>query len=263
MFFEPTQFPDTIGILGGIVVNLGFTAPPGGQNNSTKHVLNDHTYCCQLSPEICATGEPTEDKEQVCREWHEKRIQTRGVDAELYGIPLFISEFGACLNSSSCVREINAVADNCDEQLAGWAYWQLKNYADLTTSAGTNSEGFYNNDGTLQDGKVRALTRTYLQATQGILTSMQFSTQTSDFHAMFIVDTTIAEPTVLYKSDYYWYSTGFNINVVDSRNNILVAGKDYTIDLSQKNYARILVTNKAFNGQTLNIAVSKNFDSQF
>jgi hypothetical protein len=33
----------------------------------------------------------------------------------------------------------------------------MKNFADLTTSAGTGSEGFYNNDGTLQDGKVKAL----------------------------------------------------------------------------------------------------------
>lgn len=46
MFFEPTQFPDTIGFLGGVVVNLGFTAPPGAEKNSTKHVLNDHSYCC-------------------------------------------------------------------------------------------------------------------------------------------------------------------------------------------------------------------------
>jgi hypothetical protein len=46
MFFEPSQFPDTIGILGGFVFNLGFTAPPGGEIGSSKHVLNDHTYCC-------------------------------------------------------------------------------------------------------------------------------------------------------------------------------------------------------------------------
>lgn len=115
-----------------------------------------------MSPEICATGEPDPSRSIECREWHEKRIATRSDDAHRYGVPLFISEFGACLNSTSCVQEITSLVDVCDEHLAGWAYWQLKNYADLTTSAGTHSEGFYNFDGTLQEGKVKALTRAYL-----------------------------------------------------------------------------------------------------
>jgi hypothetical protein len=100
MFFEPTQFPDTIGILGGVIVNLGFTAPPGAQNNSTKHVLNDHSYCCQLSADMCASGEPPLEKADDCREWHETRVSTRADDAKRYGVPLFFSEFGACLNST-------------------------------------------------------------------------------------------------------------------------------------------------------------------
>jgi len=64
------------------------------------------------------------------------------------------------------------VCDVADEYLVGWAYWQFKYYADLTTSAseGNGSEGFYNNDGTLQDWKVKALARSYLQFTQGVLT---------------------------------------------------------------------------------------------
>jgi len=52
-----------------------------------------------------------------------------------------------------------------DQYLVGWAYWEYKNFADLTTSAGTGSEGFYNSDGTLQTNKVAALARIYLQAT--------------------------------------------------------------------------------------------------
>lgn len=103
MFFESSQFPDTIGLFGGLVVPLGFSKPPGGANNSTVHVLNDHSYCCQLDPSICLTGEPTLEKAVECRAWHEKRLATRSLDAQRYGIPLFISEFGACLNSSSCV----------------------------------------------------------------------------------------------------------------------------------------------------------------
>ena len=46
MWFEPGQYPDEIGILGGIVRPVGFEKPPGGEIGSNKHVLNDHTYCC-------------------------------------------------------------------------------------------------------------------------------------------------------------------------------------------------------------------------
>ena len=185
MFFEPTQFPDTMGVLGGIVWNLGFTTPPGGEIGSSVHVLNDHTYCCQLDPAVCATGEPNPAYKDKCEEWHAKRLAVRDQDAQRLGVPLFISEFGACLNSSVCIEEINQVGDSCDEHLAGWAYWQMKNFADLTTSAGTGSEGFYNNDGSLQDGKVKALARTYLQATQGTIKNMKFYTSNRFFRAQF------------------------------------------------------------------------------
>jgi len=47
------------------------------------------------------------------------------------------------------VTEITQVASTCDEYLVGWGYWEYKPYADLTTTAGTGSEGFYNNDGSL------------------------------------------------------------------------------------------------------------------
>ena len=45
MFFEASEFPDEMGILGGLVFDLGFSKPPGGEMNSTNHILNDHTYC--------------------------------------------------------------------------------------------------------------------------------------------------------------------------------------------------------------------------
>lgn len=82
-------------------------------------------------------------------------------DAEGYQVPLFISEFGACMNTDACAQEIQSVADTCDENLVGWAYWEFKKFKDLTTSAGTGSEGFYNDDGSLQEIKVKALARTY------------------------------------------------------------------------------------------------------
>jgi hypothetical protein len=71
MFFEPTQFPDTVGVGPGIVFNLGFTEAPGGADKTNVQVLNDHTYCCQLNANICAeTKEPPLDKKDECLAWH-------------------------------------------------------------------------------------------------------------------------------------------------------------------------------------------------
>ena len=118
---------------------------------------------------MCAVGgEPPLEKAAACLDWHEKRVGTRSEDAERYGLPLIISEFGACMGSEACVQEIKAVTDTCDKHLVGWAYWEFKNYADLTTSAGTGSEGFYDADGTLQEAKVKIMARTYFPATQGV-----------------------------------------------------------------------------------------------
>merc|ERR1711998_666914 len=95
------------------------------------------------------------------------RLAQRDKDAAQLGIPLAISEFGACMGSDDCVREITQVTDACDANLASWAYWEFKTYKDLTTSAGNRSEGFYNYDGSLQKGKAKALARSYGQYAQG------------------------------------------------------------------------------------------------
>ena len=75
-----------------------------------------------------------------------------------------MSEFGSCLNTEACSVEIQQVADASDTILAGWAYWQFKNFKDLTSSAGDRSEGFYENNGSIQMGKVKALSRSYVKS---------------------------------------------------------------------------------------------------
>ena len=122
-----------------------------------------------------------------------------------------ITEFGACFDSQSCFREITQVADECDLVLAGWAYWQLKIYKDLTTTAKLGTEGFYNQDGSLQDLKVKALSRTYLAKTQGTLLSQNFNTNNSQFIAWIKVNTSVEAPSEIYLNTQYWYPDGFEI----------------------------------------------------
>jgi endoglycosylceramidase len=159
---------------------------------------------------------------------HQKRIGTRDEDAKKLGIPLIMSEFGACMNTSECVTEVTQVTDVADEHLAGWAYWEFKTYKDLTTSAGTGSEGFYNDsDGTLQTGKVKALSRSYVKAAQGTTKSMKFDTETGNFEAIVELDLSIEKPTLVHAHqdstvDYSWYPHGINVNVTSVDTNATV-----------------------------------------
>jgi hypothetical protein len=150
MWFEPTQFPDVLPFgKTGLIIPVGFDEPPGGEIGSRNHVLNDHSYCCSLSGGVCADGEPEVAMADTCKAFHNKRLNQRSKDAKRLGVPLFISEFGACLTEQACTQEITQVADASDAHLVGWAYWEFKTYKDLTTSAGTGAEGFYNKDGSL------------------------------------------------------------------------------------------------------------------
>jgi hypothetical protein len=151
MFFEASEFPDEMGILGGLVFNLGFSKPPGGEMNSSNHVLNDHTYCFQLINALYGSEAATKSlawNKTVCRGWHEDRIGTRSQDAANLGIPLFISEFGGCGEDQGGIDEITNVGEVCDEHLAGWAYWQYKNFNDPTTG-GAFFEPLFHADGSL------------------------------------------------------------------------------------------------------------------
>jgi len=211
-YFETAQYPDSYQ---GVVNDAGFTKPPGGELNSPNHVLNDHSYCCQLSGTMCESGEPDVTKAKECRAWHGKRIQTRAKNAKDLGIPLIVSEFGACYGSDVCAREITQVADECDIALSGWAYWQFKYYKDVTTTAGTGSEGFYNKDGSLQHAKVKALSRSYMQRTQGTLLAMNFNSTSTAFKAIFEADTSIDAPSQLYLNQEYWYQNKYELAFYD------------------------------------------------
>ena len=102
MWFEPVVHPDIMPHNGGLVFPVGFETPPGGKIGSDKHILNDHTYCCQLNSTVCASGEPDPKMADECLDWHRLRISVRDKDAKRLGVPLMISEFGACLTEGPC-----------------------------------------------------------------------------------------------------------------------------------------------------------------
>jgi len=255
MWFEANQFPDTIGVGKGLVFPVGFENPPGGENNSPYHILNDHTYCCAANAHACANAEPLAESAPFCKDYHDRKLEQRDKDAQRLGLPLFISEFGACLTEKNCTPELNAVLDAADRYQAGWSYWEFKKYADLTTTAGTGEEGFYNADGSLQNWKVKALARTYLMYSQGVPTKTEFNTQDSIYTAEIRLNTSIEAPTVVYCNGEYHYPNGHEVELkVD---NVPLTADQYTIDgqTQESNYTNITVTDKSLNEKTLSIRV--------
>lgn len=123
IYFEPYVFPDILPFkVAGLQVSklvrpVGFTTPPGGQFGSVNHALNGHTYCCQLNHDVCeASGEPVKGSDAECNEWHENRLGVRNDDAKRLGIPFVVTEFGACMNTEDCTRELTQVTDICERE---------------------------------------------------------------------------------------------------------------------------------------------------
>lgn len=159
------------------------------------------------------------------------------------------------MGTDTCAQEIKSVTDTCDDYLVGWAYWQFKNYADLTTSAGTSSEGFYDSDGTLQDIKVKALARTYFPVTQGTPTSLNFDSTSGNFVGTYKVDTTILQPTVVFTSSEYYYPNGYDFTVSDASGNVLT-DSDMEVTQIKNNYFGVLIKNPSLNGQNVKIQIA-------
>ena len=135
----------------------------------------------------------------------------RDRDAQRYGVPLIISEFGACTSSQNCMNEINSVVDACDEYLTSWAYWQFKTYMDITTSAGDTSEGFYEKNGTLQRNKAEALSRSYIKAAQGVTKKMFFNRNSYAFEGSFEYSSKVHKPTTVFINKVYFYQNGYDL----------------------------------------------------
>lgn len=122
IFYEPDQLPDFLPFDGGIIFPVGFQHPFAA--NGTN-VLNDHTYCCEVSGSMCADGrEPTvEEGKTVCKSFHDRKVAQRVKDARRLNSGLVFTEFGACKNTPGCVEEIRGATDAFDKNFLSWMYW--------------------------------------------------------------------------------------------------------------------------------------------
>jgi len=204
---------------------------------------------------MCDSGEPPLSKKDVCKAFHVEKTSVRAEDAKRLGVPLFFTEFGACSNTESCYHEITGAAEEFDNHLASWAYWMFKGFGDFTTT-GSMTEGMYDKDGNLQHYKILALQRSYLHAIQGTPTSMYFFTDSdknSTFIANFTIDTSIDAPTELFFNQDVYYPEGYKLSLMVNG----APSLSMTVDDSQKNYLKIKETNKAQNGKTATVVLTR------
>ena len=198
---------------------------------------------------MCSDGEPDPLSSNECIEWHDQRIGKRTKDAKRLGIPLLMSEFGACMGTYACEIEIQNVADVADKYLVGWAYWEYKPFHDLTTSAGNKSEGFYELDGTLQVRKVRALSRPYVKAAQGTIKNVTFVTEqplflATNFTTIIDIDGSIEAPTLIHavkdcdETDTCWYPEGYRVVIEpsDFEHEQIISGNTLSIMCSNPHF---------------------------
>ncbi len=243
-FFESVPFPDTLPFFGGHVAG-GFTETPAGEFHNDKQVLNLHSYCCQAKANVCETGEPNlEDAKTICPLFHQHKINSHMKSARKLGVPLIITEFGACSNSEACYEEMKGFIEAAESEHVSWAYWMYKPFGDHTTTAEAHTEGIFLDNGQTQDYKIRALTRPYFQAFQGTPLSSNFNINSSLFSARFIYDKNIEMPNVLYFNAEFFYPKGLTISVKDDE------GRDveYVVDeINQPNYFTFKIVDKKIN----------------
>lgn len=190
VFFEPAV---------GDVGPSGFSSPPAGDNNTC---YSYHVYCFeQPTPgdtRLCETVLKIEFDIKMSDVW---RLQTAAMQ----------TEFGAVGDDSNSSDWIRVQCEMCDAQAQSWAYWQYKYFHDITT-AGGEAESFYFKNGTLQERKVKALSRTYAQAIQGTMQGTSFNVDTGAFSLIYQADVGVLAPTEVFVSPFY-YSNGYNVTI--------------------------------------------------
>jgi len=132
-------------------------------------------------------------------------------DIKRLGCGSFMTEFGAEVNTTLDVEDLEFLVAASDYYLQSWTYWQFKWYQDITTAG--SGEAFYDSEGNFESNKVKALSRTYAQAISGIPTFMSFDPSTSNFQLTYNMNTTIQYPTIIYLNEAWYYPNGYTVAI--------------------------------------------------
>jgi len=182
----------------------GFTQTPGGELFKPQEIWNFHAYC---SSDIGSAA--------YCKDQQKRNVANAMAFADKMKIGSIITEFGSCGNTEGCAQEITNMGDAADAQAMSYSYWMYKPFHDYTCFL-NQPEGMWileNNEVKVQDIKVKALARTYVQKYQGKPLGSKFDTTTSKFEADFTIDLNLDEESIVFFSKDYYYQQGADINV--------------------------------------------------
>ena len=162
-------------------------------------------------------GVPGSDVEK-CKEFSNERNEHALDQGRRMRATTLMSEFGATDN----VRALEIDTDAADAHLMGWVHWAYKGWRDPTTA--DDAQGLFRDDrdrSTVKREKLRALVRTYAQATEGRPISSSFSRETGEFRYRYTSSRRVTVPTVVFVSPLH-YPDGYQVSVRNGR----VVGRD-------------------------------------
>ena len=238
MLFQPIPFPDTLPLFGGQALSTFEKAPV--DTSLRKQMFNVHSYCCAADQNICKDGEPKTSDYDTCSSFHDRKLKKNKEQAKKMNVPLIVTEFGACSSSKACYYEMLGFEKAADKYLTSWAYWMFKTYNDHTTTAPEGQEGIFNEDGSIQKMKEKALSRTYILYYQGIPEQFEFNDKTKEFNAVFEYDKSINAPSVIYFNEKFNYKKGYKLKIMDENDKEL----DGVTIKQNGNYIEISINNQ-------------------
>ncbi len=87
--------------------------------------------------------------------------------------------------------------------------------------------------------------------------SVNFDTETAAFNATFIVDTSIAQPTLIFYSSEFWYPTGASFEITLDDGSILDPA-DFSLAYPSPNYASLQILEPTLSGRTVHLSLLAN-----
>lgn len=193
-----------------LMQQTGFTQGPGSNPNAT--VFAFHNYCENQDAQGDITN-VTSCQNTLNGYWALERANR----AKLPGSGAFLTEFGAVGAAESSAESLSFILDLADQDLVPWAYWSYKYYDDITTQNDV-SETLFNPDGSVQQLKLAALSRTYaplIAALPRAPISLHFNSSSKAFSLSYTANPALAnQTTTIFFNEAVHYPAGIQTSVV-------------------------------------------------
>ena len=192
IFYEPV----TWGMLfEGKIAGSGFTQVPGGPEYRNRSCFSFHYYCASFVPDW--EHKPTEQKLICDHVTGPLVMEAVKKDLKTLGGAQMMTEGIACGdNKTECATVMGMLDDH------------LFSYTSYADSQGST----FDPDPSMQ----AAWARTYARAIAGMPLSMHFDPISKKFEFCFEMDTSITEPTEIFASLTYSYTSGRNITTTSN-----------------------------------------------